>query len=60
MIILGALPSSGLLNNEPTLTKIVGLIVAALSGINYTYQRSALKRSALKRAAVIAKTGGAL
>src|ERR1700751_3635472 len=45
VIILGALPSSGLTNDSPTLTKIVGLIVAALSALNFTYQRSALKRA---------------
>jgi hypothetical protein len=45
VIIFGALPSSGLTTNSPTLTKIIGLIVAALSALNYTYQRSALKRS---------------
>jgi hypothetical protein len=65
VIVLGALPSSGLLNNEPALTKIVGLIVAALSGVNYTYQRSAIKRAALTASLArlpsgSTKTGGAL
>jgi hypothetical protein len=45
VIVLGALPSSGLTDNAPELAKIVGLIVSALSAINYTYQRSALKRA---------------
>ncbi len=45
VIVLGALPSSGLTNNSPTFAKVIGLIVAALSSINYTYQRSALKRA---------------
>lgn len=45
MIVLGALPSSGLTDNAPTLAKVIGLIVAALSALNYTYQRSALKRA---------------
>lgn len=45
VVVLGALPSSGLLDNAPTIAKIVGLIVSALSAIHYTYQRSALKRA---------------
>ena len=47
VIVLGALPSSGLTDNAPELAKIVGLIVAALSALNYTHQRSALKRAYL-------------
>jgi hypothetical protein len=45
VIVLGAVPSSGLTDNSPTLAKIVGLVIAALSALNYTYQRSALKRA---------------
>ncbi len=45
VIVLGALPSSGLIDDSSSIAKIVGLIVAALSAINYTYQRSALKRA---------------
>jgi len=45
VVVLGALPSSGLLDNAPTIAKVVGLIVSALSALNYTYQRSALKRA---------------
>jgi hypothetical protein len=62
MIVVGALPSSGLTDNAPVLVKIVGLIAATLSAVNYTHQRSALKRTVY--AALIpsrsAKTGGAL
>jgi hypothetical protein len=65
MIIIGALPSTGLMDNAPVLTKIVGLIAAVLSALNYTYQRSALKRtfytaSIARSSSGSAKTGGAL
>lgn len=44
-MIIGALPSSGLTANSPDLTKVVGIVVAALAAVNYTMQRSALKRA---------------
>jgi hypothetical protein len=45
VILVGAIPSSGLDANAPLLAKIVGLIAAALSALNYTAQRSSLKRT---------------
>jgi len=44
-MIIGAIPSSGLTANSPELTKIVGIVVAALAAVNYTAQRNALKRA---------------
>jgi hypothetical protein len=46
-IVGGAIPTSGLVDNAPLAAKIVGLVVAALSAINYTIQRTALKRAYL-------------
>jgi hypothetical protein len=52
-MILGAIPSSGLVDNAPLLAKIVGMAIAALAAIHYTAQRTALKR------AYLAALGGA-
>lgn len=46
-MIIGAIPSSGLTANSPELTKIIGLVVAALAAVNYTAQRTSLKRTYL-------------
>jgi hypothetical protein len=43
-MVLGAIPSSGLTENSPLLAKVVGMVIAALAAINYTAQRTALKR----------------
>jgi hypothetical protein len=64
MVVVGAIPSSGLTDNAPLLAKIVGLIAAALSTINYTHQRSTLKRTIYtanlaRLPSGAAKTGGA-
>jgi len=58
VIVLGAIPSSGLTDNAPTLTKIVGVIAAALTAINYTLQRSALKRSYYAAHAQLSRSAG--
>jgi hypothetical protein len=44
-MVIGAIPSSGLTANSPTIAKVVGLVIAGLSALNYTAQRTALKRS---------------
>ena len=49
-MVIGALPTSGLLDNSPLLSKIVGMVIAALAAINYTAQRTALKRAYLATA----------
>lgn len=49
VIVLGAIPSTGLTDNAPLLAKIVGMVLAALAAINYTYQRTVLKAAALSR-----------
>jgi hypothetical protein len=46
-MILGAIPSSGLTADAPLLAKIVGMAIAGLSALNYTAQRTALKRAHL-------------
>lgn len=46
-MILGAIPSSGIVDNAPLLAKIVGMAIAALAAIHYTAQRTALKRAHL-------------
>lgn len=46
-MILGAIPSSGLVAGAPLLAKIVGMAIAALAAIHYTAQRTALKRAHL-------------
>lgn len=54
VIVIGALPSTGLLDNSPLLSKIVGMAIAALAALNYTAQRTSLKRAYLSsRAAVV-------
>jgi hypothetical protein len=53
-ILLGAIPSSGLTTDAPLLAKIVGMAIAALAALNYTAQRTALKRAyAVRSAATI-------
>lgn len=44
-MLVGAIPSSGLVDNAPLLAKIVGMVIAALAAIHYTAQRTALKRA---------------
>lgn len=46
-MVIGALPTSGLTENAPLLSKIVGLVIAALAAIHYVAQRTALKRAYL-------------
>src|ERR1700674_4444827 len=47
-MILGAFPSSGLLTADPpSIAKIVGMLIAGLAALNYTAQRTALKRAYL-------------
>jgi hypothetical protein len=46
-MVVGAIPSSGLTADAPLLAKIVGMAIAALAALNYTAQRSALKRAYL-------------
>jgi hypothetical protein len=61
VVVVGAIPSSGLDANAPLLAKIVGLIAAGLSALNYTAQRSSLKRTVYTAniARLPSKTGGA-
>ena len=53
---LGAVPSSGLTANAPLLAKIVGMAIAALTALNYTVQRTALKRAHLTALGATAST----
>lgn len=48
---LGAIPTSGLVDNAPLLAKIVGLASAAIAAVNYTIQRTSLKQAYLAAAA---------
>jgi len=57
-IVVGAIPTSGLVADAPMVAKIVGLVIAALSAINYTIQRTALKRAQLAALAGAPPRGG--
>jgi len=46
-ILLGALPSSGLIDGSPLLIKLVGMGVALLASLGYTTNRTSLKRAHL-------------
>jgi len=52
-MVIGAIPTSGLTENAPLLSKIVGMVIAALAAINYAAQRTALKRAYLAAASGI-------
>ncbi len=53
-VVIGAIPSSGLVDNAPLLVKIVGMAIAALSTLNYTVHRTSLKRAYVAAGGVIA------
>lgn len=44
-VILGAIPSSGLVSGSPLAAKLVGMAIAALSVLGYQAQRTSLKRA---------------
>lgn len=46
-VILGAIPSSGLVSGSPLAAKLVGMAIAALSVLGYQAQRTSLKRAHL-------------
>ena len=46
-MLLGALPSSGLIANSPIAAKLVGMALAALAALGYTANRTSLKRAHL-------------
>lgn len=50
-MVIGAVPTSSLTANAPLLSKIVGMVIAALAAINYVAHRTALKRAYLAVAA---------
>jgi hypothetical protein len=55
-MVLGAIPTSGLTDNAPLLSKIVGMVIAALAAINYTAHRTALKRAYIAAVASVTAT----
>lgn len=50
-MLIGLIPSSGLVDNAPLAAKIVGMAIAALSAFGYTTNRTSLKRAHLSLAA---------
>jgi len=46
-LVVGAIPNSGLVADAPVAAKIVGMAIAALSVLNYTANRTSLKRAHL-------------
>jgi hypothetical protein len=47
-VVLGAIPSSGLVANAPLAAKIVGMLVALLTALGYMNSRTSLKRAHLQ------------
>ena len=54
VVLVGAVQASGLIDDNDSAMKIVGLIAAMLGGLGYTVPRMALKQAEIKASAVTA------